>query len=120
LAQLCLSFLLFFFQNNLPSNCEDGKVLTSTVILTNPNSPPALQLMKKKNQEILVNTGLKKIRGRSSFKRNRSACEERQKNSPRTFNTSQNQYSRVDRFFLFLSPILFIIFNTFYWGYFMC
>ena len=29
------------------------------------------------------------------------------------------QYAKVDRFFLFFSPFLFLIFNTIYWGYFL-
>jgi hypothetical protein len=34
-------------------------------------------------------------------------------------NTTWNyQYAKVDRFFLFFSPFLFLIFNTIYWGYF--
>ena len=28
-------------------------------------------------------------------------------------------YAKVDRFFLFFSPFLFLIFNTIYWGYFL-
>jgi hypothetical protein len=34
--------------------------------------------------------------------------------------TSWNyQYAKVDRFFLYFSPFLFLIFNTIYWGYFL-
>jgi hypothetical protein len=32
---------------------------------------------------------------------------------------TNHQYAKVDRFFLFFSPFLFLIFNTFYWGYFL-
>lgn len=34
------------------------------------------------------------------------------------FSTWNYQHSNVDRFFLVLAPILFLIFNTIYWGYF--
>jgi len=34
------------------------------------------------------------------------------------FSTWNYQHSKVDRFFLVLAPILFLIFNTIYWGYF--
>ena len=30
-----------------------------------------------------------------------------------------HQYAGVDRFFLFFSPLLFLLFNIFYWGYFL-
>ena len=34
------------------------------------------------------------------------------------FTTWHYQYAILDRFFLVLSPLLFLIFNTIYWGYF--
>ena len=37
----------------------------------------------------------------------------------RTYTTWNYQYAKVDRFFLFFSPFLFLIFNTIYWGYFI-
>jgi len=37
----------------------------------------------------------------------------------KVFTTWHYEYAMVDRVFLFLSPILFIIFNSIYWGYFL-
>ena len=37
----------------------------------------------------------------------------------KNYTTWNYQYAKVDRFFLFFSPFLFLIFNTIYWGYFI-
>ena len=34
------------------------------------------------------------------------------------YSTWNDRYSTVDRFFLYFTPLLFAIFNFFYWGYF--
>jgi hypothetical protein len=43
----------------------------------------------------------------------------REEKKPGNKISTNNQYAKVDRFFLFFSPFLFLIFNTIYWGYFL-
>ena len=78
-------------------------------------------MLDKTNQhKILLSNGLHKRVRRSSCTRVHNAGEEVKKKSVKTLLVYQKQYGRVDRFFLFLTPVLFLIFNTVYWGYFMC
>jgi len=47
-----------------------------------------------------------------------SAPVVQQQKSARSFSTWHDRYHNVDRFFLFFSPLLFLIFNMIYWTYF--
>ena len=42
-----------------------------------------------------------------------------EKRTGKSISSWNYQYAKVDRFFLYFSPFLFLIFNTIYWGYFL-
>ena len=93
---------------------------SSTMILTGLSGPPAVKIIQKTGKQ---KTPLDNVEQKIDAKRNSTtvynAMGEIQKKSLKTLQKIKKQYGSVDRVFLFLTPLLFIIFNIIYWGFFM-
>ena len=90
----------------------------SVVIHTNPTCKPAVHVLDKNNlDQQLRENGLRKRMGKTGYHNDHT--RESEDTSRKPFTNIPYQYAVVDRFFLILSPFLFIIFNTIYWGYFL-
>ena len=88
---------------------DDLKGEEATVILSCHTGQSAVTILNKNGQEDqtrLQHRKGKKEKGKSS-------------ESGKSYTTWNYQYAKVDRFFLFFSPFLFLIFNSIYWGYFL-
>ena len=82
-----------------------------TVLMSCQNGQSAVTILTKDMDD--------EIRKRHKVKDKEKSRGSKSKPEPRKIYSKWNyQYARMDRFFLFFFPFLFLIFNTLYWGYF--
>ena len=96
-------------QMNGGAGNDDLKRGEATVLLSCHTGQSAVTILSKNGQE--DQTRLRHGKGKKE--------KVKSSESGKSYTTWNYQYAKVDRFFLFFSPFLFLIFNTIYWGYFL-